>query len=262
MSAVAPHGGGPGRLPDPDRLGGPGWVASTGGRLTAAERRRMFVQSLHTQRELLAQRVRRRRTTSVDLSGVCDLPDSRMVREAEEAAASQPPVLLGHALRTAVFARALALIDGVEVDHELLVVGGLLHDVGLVEAVAGEDFTLRSAAAATDVARRAGREDACDHLADAIVVHATVGVDPETDGALGAYLQFGAMVDLVGLRERHLPHDLVGRAVGAHPRTGLTGPFLRLLRDEAHAVPQGRFAFLRSVGFGPAVRMSSVPSRP
>ena len=144
----------------------------------------------------------------------------------------------------------------------MLVVGGLLHDVGLVEAVAGEDFTLRSAAAATDVARRAGREDACDHLADAIVVHATVGVDPETDGALGAYLQFGAMVDLVGLRERHLPHDLVGRAVGAHPRTGLTGPFLRLLRDEAHAVPQGRFAFLRSVGFGPAVRMSSVPSRP
>lgn len=169
---------------------------------------------------------------------------------------------MGHALRTTVFARALVLIDGLEVDHELLVVGGLLHDVGLVAAVAGEDFTLRSSAAATEVARRSGRDDACDHLADAIIAHTTVGVDSETDGALGAYLQFGAMVDLVGLRERHLPHDLVARAVAAYPRSGFAGPFLQLLRDEAHAVPQGRFAFLRSVGFGPAVRMSSVPSRP
>lgn len=261
MSADASLHRDPANLPDPDRLGGPGWLAATGGQLTATERRRMFVQSLRTQRELLAQRVRRRRPTSVDLSGVFDLPDSRMVREAEDAASSQPPALVGHAWRTSVFARALALIDGVEVDHELLVVGGLLHDVGLVAAVAGEDFTLRSAAAATDVARRAGREDACDHLADAIIVHTTVGVDPETDGALGAYLQFGAMVDLVGLRERHLPHDLVARAVAAHPRTDLTRPFLRLLREEAHAVPQGRFAFLRGVGFGQAVRMSSVPSR-
>lgn len=262
MSAETSNRSGPGHLPDPNRLGGPGWLAATGGRLTAAERRRMFVQSLRTQRELLAQRVRRRRPTSVDLSGVFDLPDSRMVREAEDAAASQPPTLLGHAWRTTVFARALAMIDGVEVDHELLVVGGLLHDIGLVAAVAGEDFTLRSATAATEVARRAGRDDACDHLADAIVVHTTVGVDPETDGALGAYLQFGAMVDLVGLRERHLPHGLVVRAVGAHPRAGFAGPFLGMLRDEAQAVPHGRFAFLRGVGFGPAVRLSSVPSRP
>jgi hypothetical protein len=161
-------------------------------------------------------------------------------------------------LRTTVFARALVLIDGLEVDHELLVVGGLLHDVGLVAAVA-EGFTLRSSAAATEVARRSGRDDACDHLADAVIAHTTVGVDPETDGALGAYLQFGAMVDLVGLRERHLPHDLVARAVAAYSRSGFAGPFLQLLRDEAHAVPQGRFAFLRSVGFGPAVRMSSEP---
>lgn len=262
MSAAVPHDHGPDNLPDPDRLGGPGWLAATGGHLTGGERRRMLIQSLQTQRELLAQRLRRRRPTSVDLSDVLELPDSEMVRDAAEAAATQPPALLGHAWRTTVFARALALVDGVAVDHELLVVGGLLHDMGLVAAVAGEDFTLRSAAAATEVARRAGRPDACDQLADAIIVHTTVGVDPETDGALGAYLQFGAMVDLVGLRERHLPHDLVTSTVDAHPRKDFTGPFLRAVRDEAHAVPRGRFAFLRSVGFGPAVRMAAVPSRP
>lgn len=261
MSLGVPAGGGPGP-PSPDRLGGPGWLAATGGRLTREERLRMFAQSLRTQRELLAQRVRRRRPTAVDLSAVLALPDSRLVREAEDAAAAQPPALLGHAFRTAVFARALALVDGVEVDHELLAVCGLLHDVGLVAAVAGEDFTLRSAATADEVARHGGREDVGGQLADAIVVHTTVGVRPETDGVLGAYLQFGAMVDLVGLRERHLPHDLVAKAVRAHPRAGFVSPFLRAIRDEARAVPCGRFAFLRSVGFGPAVRVSSVPSRP
>lgn len=253
---------GPGPLPDPNRLGGPGWLVETGGRLTGAQRRRMVVQSLRTQRELLAQRFRRRPPVTVELSDVLVMPDSRLVRDAEEAARVQPSAVLGHAYRTSVFARALALLDGVDVDHELLVVCGLLHDVGLVAAVAGEDFTVRSAACATEVAGRAGRQESADHLADAIIVHTTVGVDPDEDGALGAYTQFGAMVDLVGLRERHLPHDLVARTVSVHPRSGLVGPLLRAVRDEAHAVPGGRFAFLRRVGFGPAVRLASVPSRP
>ena len=251
-----------GPLPDPERLGGPGWLAATGGRLTRQQRRRMLAQSLRTQRELLSQRFHRRRPTDIDLSDLIELPDTRLVRDAVEAAMSQPPALLSHAHRTAVFARALALIDGAEVDHELLAVCGLLHDVGLVAAVTGEDFTLRSAATARDVARQAGCEDASDHLTDAIIVHTTVGVHPDEDGVLGAYLQFGAMVDLVGLRERHLPHDLVMRAVEAHPREGLVGSILPAIRNEARAVPCGRFAFLRSVGFGPAVRLASVPSRP
>ncbi len=251
-----------GPLPDPDRLGGPGWLAETGGQLTRQQRRRMLVQSLRTQRELFSQRLRRRRPSGVDLTGVLAFPDSRIVRDAEDAAKVQPPGLLGHAYRTAIFAQALALVDGVEVDQELLAVCGLLHDVGLVTAVTGEDFTLRSAASATDAARQAGREEACDHLADAIIVHTTVGVDPDRDGVLGAYLQFGAMVDLVGLRERHLPHDLVTKTVAAHPRAELVGSILPAIRSEARAVPCGRFAFLRSVGFSPAVRLASVPSRP
>ena len=137
-----------------------------------------------------------------------------------------------------------------------------MNDGGLVPSVAGEDFTLRSAAVAADAARRAGREDACPCLEDAITVHTTIGVDPVRDGALGAYTQFGAMVDLVGLRERHLPHELVTRVVADHPRAGFTSEILRGLRNEARAVPGGRFAFLRCVGFSPAVRIAAVPSRP
>ena len=258
MINTPPDGG----LPDPQRTGGPGWLVTTGGKLTWGQRATMFGQSMATQGHLVSQQVRRRRATSIDLGPVATLPDSRLVREAEEAALCQSPALLAHGYRTAVFARALALVDGIEVDHELLVVAALLHDAGLVPTVTGEDFTLRSAAVATGAAVRAEREDACAPLHDAICVHTTIGITPGRDGAIGAYTQYGAMVDLVGLRERHLPHDLVARTLAEHPRQGFVREIIPALHAEARAVRGGRFAFLRCVGFGPAVRMASLPSRP
>jgi hypothetical protein len=249
-------------LPDPQRLGGPGWLERTGGLLTPAQRASMARESARMQFGLLSQRVRRRRPSPVDLSEALTPPDSRLVREAEQAAATQPGWLLGHAYRTSVFARALALVDGVQVDHELLQVCGLLHDTGLIEAVVGEDFTARSAKDAASCAAVAGRPEVSAHLVDAIVVHTTVGVEAGADGALGAYTQFGALADLAGLRERHLPWDLVARAVLEHPREGFARAIVAAVKAEAEAVPGGRFSFLRNVGFGPVVRMAQVPSRP
>lgn len=250
-----------GPLPHPDRLGGPGWLKTTGGHLTNQQRAQMFAASITTQRQLIGQRLRPRATTSLSLDDLIHMPDSQIVRDAEEAALCQSPGILAHGYRSAVFARALALIDGVNVDHELLVVCALLHDAGLFPSVIGEDFTLRSATLAAEVTRNAGHAAACDHVFDAVVVHTTIGVDTERDGALGAYTQFGAMVDLAGLRERHLPYDFVNRVLHEHPRKGFASEILRGLGGEARAVPGGRFAFLRCVGFGPAVRLASLPTR-
>jgi len=250
-----------GPLPDPNRVGGPGWLKATEGRLTNQQRVRMLASSMTTQRQLIGQRLRPRAATSLSVDDLIQMPDSRLVRDAEEAALCQSPGILAHGYRSAVFARALALMDGVKVDHELLVVCALLHDAGLFPSVTGEDFTLRSAALAADVTRNAGYESACDHVFDAVVVHTTIGINAEHDGALGAYTQFGAMVDLAGLRERHLPYDLVSRVLDAHPRKGFASEILKGLGGEARAVPGGRFAFLRCVGFGPAVRLASLPSR-
>jgi len=247
--------------PDPNRLGGPEWLVATGGRLTWQQRGSMFATSVATQFELFLQKIARRRSVRIDVESIMRLPDSRLVREAQEAALCQSSALLAHGYRTALFARALAQIDRVEVDEEHLVVCALLHDAGLVPAVAGEDFTLRSARIAEGAAHRAGQEAIAPRLRDAICVHTTIGIDVEKDGALGAYTQFGAMVDLVGLRERHLPHDLVSRVVDDHPRAGFTTEIIAALGAEARAVPGGRFAILRCVGFAPAVRFSSVPSR-
>jgi len=221
----------------------------------------MLGRSVATQLELLLQKIGRRRPVRMDVDSIMTLPDSRLVREAQDAALCQSSALLAHGYRTAVFARALAQIDEVDVDDEHLVVCGLLHDAGLVPAVIGEDFTIRSARIAESAARRAGQEAIAPRLRDAICVHTTIGIEVERDGALGAYTQFGAMVDLVGLRERHLPYELVSRVVDDHPRAGFTAEIIAALGAEARAVPGGRFAFLRCVGFAPAVRLSSVPSR-
>lgn len=249
-------------LPDPDRVGGPGWLDRTGGVLTPADRRRMILLSLRAQRDYLRQRLSARRPVTVDLAPALEAPDGRLAREAESAALDQAPVLLAHAYRTAVFARALAVVDGVAVDDELLYVCALLHDLGLVRAVTGEDFTRRGADAAAACARRCDRPGDAARLYDAVVVHATVGVTPEADGALGAYTQYGAIVDLTGLRERHLPRGLVGAAVRRHPRTGFVTELRRAIHEEARAVPGGRFALLPWIGVTAALHVASVPSRP
>ena len=104
--------------------------------------------------------------------------------------------MIGHGYRTWMFGAGLATLDGLMLDMELFYVASLLHDYGLSRAVDGEDFTLRSAADSSGAPmrpawrrhrRRGGR---CDHGARG------PGATVERDGALGVYVQAGAMFDL------------------------------------------------------------------
>ena len=248
-------------LPDPARFGGPAWVARTGGVMNASE-------CAHGLRVAAGQQLRNaweRATAAIrrpgDLSGLPPVPDSRLVQLAEEAALEQSPDLLAHGYRSAVFARALVHLDARAADPELLHVCGLLHDVGIMKTIVGEDFTLRSAAVARQCAHEAGESpDVGDHLADALVVHTTVGVSAERDGVLGAYTQFGAMVDLVGMRLTHLPRGFVADVLQKHPRGAFKRTILQHLALEAEAVRGGRFSFARRAGFGLAVRAAPFPT--
>ena len=248
-------------LPDPDRFGGPGWLAKNDGMMTGAERRRCLAIASRQQLQNSWQRLLPFLQRTRRLDGLAPVPDSKLVRLAEEAALEQSAELLGLGYRSALFARALAHIDQRPADPELLHVCGLLHDVGLMKAVAGEDFTLRSAAVARQCACDAQQADTVgDQIADALIVHATIGVTPAKDGVLGAYTQYGAMVDLTGLRLAHLPKAFVVEVLSAHPRGAFKAEILRRLDQEARAVPGGRFAFARQVGFGAAIRAAPFAS--
>ena len=252
--------------PDPQRLGGLAWVRRTGGQLSRAERRRLLVAIAVGQwqnavgRAKLALGRLPAAAAHVDLD-TFQVPDSRFAREAEEACAELPPTLQGHSYRTWLFGCALATVDGHKLDDELFYCGALLHDYGIVSPTANRDFTLGSVdrmLSCATVGRLA--DERADLLADGICVHTTPGVRVETDGTIGCYLQWGAMVDGAGLRIWDIAPGNVEEILRRYPRGDFKRQLVEMMRAEAAAVPAGRFELLVRSGLPLAVRMAPFDS--
>jgi hypothetical protein len=238
--------------PDPNRIGGWEWTQRTKGRLTRGERLQLLAATVNGQRDFFLHRLRRARPSVTPRPGDRNIrpPDSRFAREVEAAAAEQNPVLITHGYRSWIYGRALAAVDGVKVDEELLFAGALLHDHGIEPIVPGEDFTLRSAQRATECAHVAELDDDRTFaLADAITVHTTPGITIERDGALGYYIQNGALVDIAGNRIWDLSQSLIDDTLARYDRKGFTRGLGGHFTAEAKAVPGGRFSMLRRCGF-------------
>ncbi len=246
--------------PDPTRLGGIEWARRSGGRLSRAERRRLLAAIVRGQGDYLATRVRR--VTGRVPAGARHLafadfrpPDSSLARLAEDAAEEQSTHVKGHGYRTWAFGTALAMLDRNEPDAEIFYVASLLHDYGVADVVAGEDFVLRSAIRAERCVADAGLGEAVAlATADAISIHPTAGITVEHDGPAGFYVQAGASVDLAGLRCGDLPRSYFTDVHAEHPRKGVTRAFRTHIAAEARANPDGRFAQLRRCGFNVLLR--------
>lgn len=254
-------------IPDPKRVGGLTWTQNTKGRLTAAERRRLLGAITAGLGTYVAGRIKA--ATGRVPPGAHNIaaasltpPDSRLARVTEAACAEQPQSVIGHSYRTWMFGAGLATLDGSVMDQELFYVACLLHDYGITDVVAGEDFTLRSAERLRRCADDAGHDHATvEQAADAITVHTTPGVTVENDGALGFYIQAGAMFDLSGLRLGDLTREYRDDVVDRHPRDGVTAALTAMIVAEASANPEGRFALLRRCGFSTLVRLNPIRPR-
>ena len=252
--------------PDPQRIGGLAWTQRTKGRLSAAERRRLLGSIAAGIGSYAAGRIKA--ATGRVPPGARDLsaaeltpPDTRLAREAEAACHEQPPAVIGHGHRTWMFGAGLATLDGAKLDSELFYAASLLHDYGLCQAVDDEDFTLRSAARLQQCAAQAGvAPTVIEQAADAITVHAGPGVTVERDGALGVYIQAGAMFDLAGIRVGDLTRAYRDDVNNAHSRTGVTADILARIDAEASANPDGRMALLRRCGLPMLIQLN--PIRP
>lgn len=238
--------------PDPNRIGGFEWTQRTKGQLTRRERLQLLGSVVTSQRDFFMHRLRRDRPSATARPGEREIrpPDSRFAREVEAAAAEQNTVIRTHSYRSWIFGRALADVDGIAVDEELLFAGTLLHDHGIDPVVPGEDFTLRSARRATECAKAAGMDhQRAASLADAITVHTTPGITIERDGALGYYIQNGALVDIAGNRIWDLSTTLIDDTLARYDRRGFTRGLGGHFTAEAKAVRGGRFSMLRYCGF-------------
>jgi hypothetical protein len=181
-SAARSHAGGLSASPDPRRLGELAWARRSGGRLTSGERRRLFAAIALGQWEnvlgwaKLALGRLPAGAAAIDVR-TFEPPDSALAREAEHACAEQPASIIGHSFRTWLFGRALAALDGSDLDDELFYSGALVHDFGIVQPMRDRDFTLASADRALACATSAEMDDErAELLADAICVHTTPGV--------------------------------------------------------------------------------------
>jgi hypothetical protein len=248
--------------PDPQRLGGLGWAQRTAGRLSARERSKLLAAIALGQwqnaigRAKLALGRLPPGAANVDLN-TFTVPDSAFARDAEQACAELPAALIGHSYRTWLFGRALAAVDERKLDVELFYCGSLLHDHGIAQPTPGRDFTLASAdrtlacAASTGVA-----DERAQTLADAICVHTTPGVNPQRDGDLGCYLQWGAMADGAGLRLWDIAPANVTEVLRRYPRVDFKRQLIALMRAEAAALPAGRFGLIVRCGVPLAVKLA------
>jgi hypothetical protein len=243
-------------MPDPERVGGLAWTRRTRGALTGDERRRLLAEIAKGQAQNLAGQVRLRLGRAPRAAGeMPTVPDSAFARDAQEACDAQPSAIRSHSYRTWAFGWALAALDGHTglLEPEAFWCASLLHDAGLVHPVPGEDFTLRSADTAIACAGRHGRDDG-EWIGDGITAHATPGASVEQDGALGTYVQAGALLDLGGLRLWDASPALLDEVASRWT----PGSLIPYVQAEARAVPRGRFALLRRCGLTAAMRVSAL----
>ena len=244
-------------------LGTVGWVESTGGQLSGAERRSLLGPLARTHaanaagRLSMLARLNSGRRSRVAPSLVVP-PTSALTRAAvEQAQRRLSPALLNHSYRTFAFGAALGALEGLSVDEELLFAAALLHDTGLPTRDQNVDFTGSSARVARDVAEEVGLSSAAtETMRTAITLHLSPNVTL-AHGPVAYLLAAGAGVDVVGLRSWQLPPDLLAAVVEQHPRLGFKSEFTAACRTEAARVPRGRVQFLRRYGaFGLAIRLA------
>jgi hypothetical protein len=249
-----------------DVYGGYAWTRQTAGVMSPRDRLQAIAPIVGTLVSYLIGNVKyrmgRNTRTTAGLS-FDDLrePDGALAAEAKKAWATLAPHVREHSYRTWAYGRALAAFDGERLDEELFYVACLLHDYGLPDPHAGEDFTLRGAECAKRCAQAAGRSEVTGTaLADAITFHVTPGVGRYDVERLGCYVQAGSMLDLAGLRANDLSPAYLEAVAGASDRTGVTRAFTGLVKAEAAKNPGSRFSMLNRCGMTLTFRFS--PLRP
>lgn len=237
------------------------WAVATGGALTPTQRRRLLTPLLRTVAVYGRTRVRllagRRGGGGVDLDGL-RWPDSAPARAAEEEAREVlSPTLLAHSYRTYLFGAALAAIDGVPVDDELLYTACLLHDLHLGDPTPGRCFAVVGGQRAERFALEHGMPaDRASGVGAAVAAHITVGASEDLRDP-GGLVSAGAFVDVSGTRIDELDPAWVEALLERHPRHDLKRILLRYWAAESDAVPQGRARWLtRVAGFPLLVRLA------
>ena len=121
-------------------------------------------------------------------------------------------------------------LQGAKYDQEMLFLGSMLHDLGLVEAFVGDDrYEIDGADAAADFLSKRGYSDRkIAVIWDAIALHTTFGVlqckQPEI-----ALLQVGAGIDVGAIPRSLVTPESMEIILAEFPRLGFKQAFLEAM---------------------------------
>lgn len=158
-------------------------------------------------------------------------PDTELCVAAMELARDHsPPFLFNHVMRSFAFGRDAGALQGAKYDQEMLFLGSVLHDLGLVEGFIGKDrFEVDGADAAAEFLSRQGYPDKkVAVIWDAIALHTTLGV-PQRKQPEVALLQLGAGIDIGAIPRSLVTPESVEVILAEYPRLGFKKAFLEAM---------------------------------
>jgi hypothetical protein len=168
-----------------------------------------------------------------------NFPDSAICVAARDLARDHsPPFLFNHVMRTFAFGRGAGVRQGARYDEEMLFLGSVLHDLGLVKAFVADDrFEVDGADAAANFLSRQGYPDSkIGVIWDAIALHATLSI-PQRKQPEIALVQLGAGVDIGAFPRSVLEPAFVEQVLAEFPRLGFKHAMLRTMADVVSRKP-------------------------
>lgn len=168
-------------------------------------------------------------------------PDTPAARGALALATQyQSAAITEHAIRSWCWAEAFAVVEEIQhVDHELLYVASILHDIGTVSEYDNFTISYEHAGGHVAVALTAGAGWAPERrrrVLDVIVRHNWPSVDPGVD-VEGHLLEIATALDISGARPDALPHEFLREVLAAHPRGELAQEFGSCVIGQAERKP-------------------------
>jgi hypothetical protein len=177
-------------------------------------------------------------TTSQTIAGV-RIPDSALARDVTQFVQDvSTQLLFDHSRRVFLWGSLQGEQRGLDFDPELLYVGAMFHDIGLVEGhrSATERFEIDGANAARAFLDEHGvPEEQIMTVWDAIALHTTPEI-PAYKKPEVLLVTLGVEYDVLGLRFDTVSQDQRDDVVAAHPRTdfkaGIVEAFFEGMRDK------------------------------
>jgi hypothetical protein len=177
------------------------------------------------------------------------IPDSALAREVTEfVREAAPKLLFDHSRRVFLWASLQGERHGLDYDPELLYVGAMFHDVGLLEAhrSAHERFEIDGANAARRFLESRGLpEEQVMTVWEAIALHTTPEI-PRYKQPEVRLVTLGVEYDVLGLHHDEIVAAKREAVVTAHPRTGFKQGIVRAFYDAMHEKPETTFGTMNT----------------